>query len=49
MAKKPAQKGKTDAGALKGFEPVSPQKSGRRTKTLAKSGYANLLPKKPKR
>jgi len=42
-------KGKADPGALKGFSDVeTPQKPGRRMKTAAKSGYANLIPKSVK-
>jgi hypothetical protein len=43
-------KGKADPGALKDFSDVeTPQKPGRRLKTAAKSGYANLIPKSVKK
>ena len=42
-------RGKADPGALKDFADVkTPQKPGRRMKTAAKSGYANLIPKSVK-
>ena len=40
-------KRKADPGALRGFSDVeTPQKPGRRMKTAAKSGYANLIPRR---
>ena len=42
-------RGKADPGALKDVADVeTPQKPGRRMKTAAKSGYANLVPKSVK-
>ena len=43
-------KDKSDPGALRGFSDVeAPQQGGRRLKTAAKSGYANLIPKSVKK